>query len=146
MVSHQFCLLSSPNSLPQTDSLMTWFKWACALWMPPSSLWTSFSQRCTETVRVLPKISVSSERLFFLVCPCCAQRFSCVRLCDSRHCIPPGSFVRGIIQPSGLPFPSPGELPDPRIKPTSLASPALSGRFFSNCATWKAFLVGQLAL
>ena len=26
---------------------------------------------------------------------------------------------------SGLPFASPGDLPDPRIKPTSLASPAL---------------------
>ena len=80
MVSHRFCLLSSPNSLPQTDSLVIWFKQACALWMPPSSLWTSFSQRCTETVRVLPKMSVSSERLFFLVCVCCAQRFSRVRL------------------------------------------------------------------
>ena len=30
---------------------------------------------------------------------------------------------------SGLPFPSPGDLPDPWIKPTSLASPALAGRF-----------------
>ena len=28
---------------------------------------------------------------------------------------------------SGLPFPSPGDLPDPGIKPTSLASPALAG-------------------
>ena len=29
---------------------------------------------------------------------------------------------------SGLPFPSPGDLPDPGIKPVS---PALSGRFFT---------------
>jgi len=29
---------------------------------------------------------------------------------------------------SGLPFPSPGDLPDPGIKPTS---PALTGRFFT---------------
>ena len=28
---------------------------------------------------------------------------------------------------SGLPFPSPGDLPNPGIKPTSLASPALAG-------------------
>ena len=28
---------------------------------------------------------------------------------------------------TGLPFPSPGNLPDPGIKPTSLESPALSG-------------------
>ena len=31
---------------------------------------------------------------------------------------------------SGLPCPPPGHLPDPGIKPTSLASPALAGRFF----------------
>ena len=28
---------------------------------------------------------------------------------------------------SGLPFPSPGDLPDPGIKPTSLMTPALAG-------------------
>ena len=31
---------------------------------------------------------------------------------------------------SGLPFPSPGDLPGPGIEPTS---PALAGRFFINC-------------
>ena len=31
---------------------------------------------------------------------------------------------------SGLPFPTPGYLPDPGIKPTSLASPAPIGGFF----------------
>ena len=33
---------------------------------------------------------------------------------------------------SGLPFPSPRDLPDPGIKPMSLASPALAGRFFAS--------------
>ena len=32
---------------------------------------------------------------------------------------------------SGLPFPAPGDLPDPGIKPTFLASPALAGGFFT---------------
>ena len=32
---------------------------------------------------------------------------------------------------SGLPFSSPGDLPDPEIKPMSPASPALAGRFFT---------------
>ena len=31
----------------------------------------------------------------------------------------------------GLPFPSPGDLPDPGIKPMSLKSPALAGGFFT---------------
>ena len=33
---------------------------------------------------------------------------------------------------SGFPFPSPGNLPDPGTKPTSLESPALAGGFFTN--------------
>ena len=32
---------------------------------------------------------------------------------------------------SGLPFPTPEDLPNPRIEPQSLASPALAGRFFT---------------
>ena len=32
---------------------------------------------------------------------------------------------------SGFPFPSPGDLPNPVIKPTSPVSPALAGRFFT---------------
>ena len=36
----------------------------------------------------------------------------------------------------GLPFPSPGDLPDPGIKPASLKSPALAGRFFTTSPTW----------
>ena len=34
---------------------------------------------------------------------------------------------------SGLPCPSPGDLPDPEIEP---ASPALAGGFFTTGATW----------
>ena len=33
---------------------------------------------------------------------------------------------------SGLPFPPPGNLPDPGIKPKSLVSSVLAGRFFTN--------------
>ena len=36
---------------------------------------------------------------------------------------------------SRLPFPPPGDLPDPEIKPMSLASRALIGAFFTTCAT-----------
>ena len=38
---------------------------------------------------------------------------------------------------SGLPFPSPGELPNPGIKPLYLMSPALSGRFFTTSTIWE---------
>ena len=39
---------------------------------------------------------------------------------------------------SGLPCPSPGDLPDPGVEPTSLTSPELAGRFFTTSATWEA--------
>ena len=45
---------------------------------------------------------------------------SCPTLCDSKDYTPPGSSVHEILQTknwSGLPFPSPGDLPDPGIKP-----------------------------
>ena len=39
---------------------------------------------------------------------------------------------------SGVPFPPPGDLPDPGIEPTS---PAFAGRFFSTEPPWKPSLV-----
>ena len=37
----------------------------------------------------------------------------------------------------GVPFPTPGHLPDPGIETASLASPALAGGFFTTCTTWE---------
>ena len=45
---------------------------------------------------------------------------------------------------SELPFLSPGYLPDPGIEPTSLAPPALAGRFFTTSTTWEAPLLHLL--
>ena len=39
---------------------------------------------------------------------------------------------------SGLPSPSPGDLPNPGMQPASLMSPALTDRFFTTSATWEA--------
>ena len=38
---------------------------------------------------------------------------------------------------SGFPCPPPRDLPNPGIKPASLMSPALAGRFFTTSATWE---------
>ena len=38
---------------------------------------------------------------------------------------------------SGVPFSSPGDLPDPGIEPTSLMSPALADGFFTSSAFWE---------
>ena len=47
---------------------------------------------------------------------------------------------------SGLPFPSPGDLPDPGIELTLLASPALEGIFFTTSTSWEALKSIQLHL
>ena len=63
---------------------------------------------------------------------------SYLTLCDCMNCSPPGSFVCGVFQAihwSGLPFPSPGDLPDPGIKPVSPLSPVLACGFFTTSAT-----------
>ena len=39
---------------------------------------------------------------------------------------------------SGVPFPPPGDLPNPEIKAKSLKSPSLAGRFFTTSTTWEA--------
>ena len=41
---------------------------------------------------------------------------------------------------SGLPCPSPGDLPDPRIEYVSLMAPALAGGFFTTSATSEALI------
>ena len=38
---------------------------------------------------------------------------------------------------NGLPFPIPGDLPNPGIEPVSLVSPALGGGLFITSATWE---------
>ena len=56
---------------------------------------------------------------------------SCLTLCDPMVCSPPGSSVHGVFSRheywSGLPSPSPGDLPNPGIE---LQSPAWAGGFF----------------
>ena len=57
----------------------------------------------------------------------------CLILCDPMDCSLPDSSVYELSQQeywSRLPFPSPGNLPDPGIQPASPVAPALAGGFF----------------
>ena len=73
----------------------------------------------------------SLTKIFVSICVCvCAYlgAQSCPTLCDPTHCSPPGSSLHGIFQVriwSGLPFPPPGDLPNPGIELASLVSPVL---------------------
>ena len=66
---------------------------------------------------------------------------SCLALCNPMNCSLPGSSVYEILQArivEWVAMPPPGDLPDPGIKPVSLMSHALAGRFFHSSATSEA--------
>ena len=66
----------------------------------------------------------------------CAQ--SCLTLCNPMDCSPPGPLCPWVFPGKntgvGLPFPSPGDLPNPEIEPMS---PAFAGRFFTTAPPGK---------
>ena len=45
---------------------------------------------------------------------------------------------------NGLPFPSPEDLPNPGMKPTSLVSPTLAGRFFTTSHLGNLYMPGSI--
>ena len=70
-----------------------------------------------------------------------AKSLSCVWLCAISLTIAhQAPLSMGFSRPkycSGLPFPSPGDLPDPGNEPVTLMYPALAGRFFTIVPTGK---------
>ena len=71
------------------------------------------------------------------------QAQSHIRLCDSMDCSPQGLLSMGFPRQEcciGLPFPSPGDLPDSEIEPVS---PALAGRFFTSELSEKTLITRQ---
>ena len=82
-----------------------------------------------------PHTSLSPLTLLVSVCVRSVAQ-SCLTLCNPWS--PPGSSVHGIFQERILEWvavSSPGDLPDPGIKSTFLASPALAGGFFTTSTT-----------
>ena len=70
----------------------------------------------------------------FILCVC-AQLVTCVWLFATPWTIAHQTLLSMVFSRqeywSGLPFPTPGDLPNPGIKPMSSVSPTLSGRFFT---------------
>ena len=100
-----------------------------------SSHCSSIVQPQTPSPRVPFKTesSVLLTLIIFYTCACSIVQL-CLTLCDPMDCRPPGSmgFSRQEYC-SGLPFPSPGDLPDPGIQPESPALWAVfctAGGFF----------------
>ena len=86
-------------------------------------------------------ISVLCFDKFVHGCVCAKSLQSCPALCNAMDRSLPRSSVCGILQARILeqvPFPPPGDLPDPGIEPTS---PALAGGFLTTSTAWEAQVV-----
>ena len=117
-----------------------WISWMMWNEVKPSILRNPYSNPMMKVVHVLisvvRKLAQRGHVAFQFTqlvnintCCChCLVAQSCLTLCNPMDCSPPGSSVRGISQSrilGGLPFPPPGDLPDPGMEPVSPASPAL---------------------
>ena len=107
----------------------------------PQSSWVTAVKLLLETFPVrsaFPLESLEDEgyrsregKEWMRACVSAKSLQSCLTLCDSKNCSPPGSSVCGISQARILEwvaFPPPGDLPNPAIKHPS---PALAGGFFT---------------
>ena len=112
------------------------------------SLWLNQSPASLPSVeagRWCWKFQMPNQSLVFLVtrgsyhlCTYAKSLQSCLTFCHPMDRSPPGSLSLEFSRQeswSGLPFPSPEDLPGPGIKPTSFRSPVLAGRFFTTSLT-----------
>ena len=131
--------------------LLDWQVWTLFIFCVCASMWIKMAFLDTVLISLLAISShLSKSYSCLLMCqkfvwymPLCIYLslsvciFICVlsrglSLCHPMDGVPPGSSVHGFSRQeywSGLPFPTPGVLPNPGIRPVSLVSPALAGRF-----------------
>ena len=75
------------------------------------------------------------------VCACSVPQL-CPALCDLMDCARKASLAMEFPRQeywSGLPFPAPGNLPNPGIKPKLPASTCIGRQILYHCATWETY-------
>ena len=94
------------------------------------------------------KLSIQKTKITASQRVCVVQSLqSCPTLCPQLTAAQQASQSMGFSRQecwSGVPFPRPGDLPDPGIEPKSLVSPASAGGFFTTSATWEAGHVSRM--
>ena len=106
----------SEEARPEEQGVHRWTKdWT----LGPATSWKALTSRSEVCARVCSVVSNS------------------LRLWTVAHQAPLSMEFSRQKYWSGLPFPTPGDLPDPRIEPLSPASPALAGRFFTSAPPGK---------
>ena len=82
----------------------------------------------TTVIIIISLQLIFSKHSIYIVCVLSHEVY--LTDCNPMDCSPPGSSGHGLLQARilKLPFPPPGDLPDPGIKP---AAPALAGGLFT---------------
>ena len=124
---------------PLRQGVVMWLRLANRMWTETlcvtskAKTWNSRCALCTHPVlcwvRIL-RVWVAGGQQAQGHSMCARSLWSRSPLCNVMHCSPSSSSVRKILQArmlSGWPFPSPEDLPDPLIKRTTPATPALTG-------------------
>ena len=131
------CWTSSPNS-----AVLLKNPWELVLPLPPTDLQPRRGSQA-ETA-FTSSLAVRSKHVYVCVCVCvclcvCARTHLCLTLCDPMepHQVPLSMRFSRQEYWSRLSFPTPGDLLDRGIKPTSLVSPALAGGFFTTAPPGK---------
>ena len=109
------------------------------------SLWrvkdTPVSQGISRILGDLPETGQRPD-ISFIMCVCSVVSDS-VTLWTVAHQAPLSMGFPRQEYWSRLPFPTPGDLPDPGIEPTSLVSSALAGGYFTTVPPGKPFIILQ---
>ena len=77
---------------------------------------------------------------------CMRSGFSCTLLFSTPWVVVHRAPLPSLEYWCGMPYPTPGDLPNSGIEPRSLMSPALVGGFFITSTTWEAPLMLSLIL
>ena len=143
-----------PHSFPQS---VLWTRQCLILGIQMSKLWSLPSRKiaCTsqkeikfyQRHRILSEVVIHKQpilgikQLWKYMCVCILSRFNSVWLFatiwTAAHQVPLSKRFSRQEYLNELPYPPPGDLPNPRIELTSLMSPALASRFFTTSTTWK---------
>ena len=111
------------------------FKYQCL------SFWGLYTPKIEIALSLSYEICLWHSWNFRNLGTCMLSHFSCVQLFVTlrtvAHQAPLSMGFSRQEYWSGLPFPPPGVLPNPRIEPASLLSPALAGEFFTTRVTWE---------
>ena len=112
------------------------------VFIPPASNMSFTENLSVSTLQYnyFPKLILLSTLQYNYAVLCAKLLQSCPTPCNPMDYSPPGSSVHGILQARILEWvamPSPGDLPNPEIKPMSLMSPAFPSRFFTTSTTWE---------